>query len=436
MKIIVPHKYTPRDYQIPVFEAIDNGVKRAVLIMHRRSGKDKTLINLVCKKAHERIGTYYYFFPTYTQGKKILWNGRDRDGMKFMDHIPEEIRMRTDNTDMLVELKCGSLFQVIGTDKFDAVRGSNPVGCVFSEFAYQDPNVWGIIKPILKENGGWAVFNTTPQGKNHAYDLYNMARDNKHWFCQLLTVDDTKREDGKPIFSKQDIKDERDEGTPEEEIQQEYYCSFEAGLKGGYYTQNIELARNEGRWDANVPYDGATPVYTVWDLGIGDSTSIWFIQVVGQEIRVIDCFENSGEGLGYYIAHLKSLPYRYGDHFAPHDIDIREFTTGVSRLQTARNMGIGFRMVEKLSIDDGIDAVRAIFKRCWFDKEKTKEGRNALTAYHKEWDEKRKEFKRVPFHDWSSHYSDAFRYMALCANKMFVGEVSYGEDRVTANQDW
>ena len=405
-EITIPYKFTPRDYQIPLISCIDRGYKRAVCIFHRRAGKDKTLINLITKEALKRVGVYYYLFPTYKQGRKIIWQGIDKAGMKFTDHIPEEIRKRTNDQEMMIELRNGSIIQIIGTDDIDRIVGTNPVGCVFSEYSLQNPKAWDLLRPILAENEGWAVFNYTPRGKNHGYELYEMAKNNPKWFAQILTVDDTK------AISQEAIEEERLAGMDEDLIQQEFYCSFEAAIQGAYYAKQINKANEDGRI-TNVPYVENLPVYTVWDLGVGDSTAIWFVQLVNQEIRIIDYYEAQGEGLPYYAKVLDEKGYKYGGHYAPHDIQVREMGSGLSRLETARSLGINFQVVKNISIDDGINAARTIFNRCWFDKEKTKQGVNCLVNYHKEYDEKRKEYKNIPYHDWSSHGADAFRYLAV-----------------------
>lgn len=427
MEITIPHHYQPRNYQLNLFKALDNGYKRAVAIWHRRSGKDKSLINLVAKKMLERVGTYYYFFPTYSQGKKIIWNGMDRDGFKFTAHIPQDIRKRTDNTEMLIELVNGSVFQIIGTDKIDTIVGTNPIGCVFSEYSLQNPKAWEFIRPILAENGGWAVFNYTPRGKNHGFDLYEMAKENSEWFVELLTVDNT------GVISKEAIEAERAAGMDEDLIQQEFYCSFNAAIQGAYYSKQIKEAEERNRI-TSVPYEPLLKVNTYWDLGVGDSMAIWFVQKSALELRVIDYYEASGEGFPYYAKVLQDKGYIYGDHYAPHDIRVKEMGSGVSRLETARQLGINFKIVKNISIDDGINSVRNIFKRCWFDKQNTKQGLNALINYHKEYDENRKEYKNVAYHDWSSHASDGFRYFAVQEGKIMTETPHfYNDNQASAN---
>jgi hypothetical protein len=361
------------------------------------------------------VGAYYYFFPTYKQGKKILWYGMDRDGFRFMNHFPKEIRKRTDNGEMLIETVNGSIFQIIGTDNIDSVVGTNPVGCVFSEYSLQDPRAWDFTRPILAENGGWAVFNFTPRGDNHGKAIKDLAMaDPKRWYCQVLTVDDTK------VIPQVILDQERKEIIAKDGndalYQQEYMCSFDVPIQGAYYAQQLMLADEEGRI-SNVPVDTGLQTHTVWDLGINDTTAIWFYQVAGQEIRFIDYYEASGEGLAHYIKILQDKGYIYGEHYAPPDIEVRELGTGKSRKETAQSLGINFRVVPKLPIDDGIDAGRSILSKCWFDKIRCERGLNALKSYHKEWDEENKCYRNHPEHDWSSNGADSFRYFAVSYKK-------------------
>ena len=227
-EIDLPYNYEPRGYQLPLCRALDEGYKRAVAVWHRRSGKDKSLLNIMVKEAFKRVGIYYYFFPTYKQGRMILWDGVDRDGFAFLNHIPEDLRASTNNQEMKIKLTNGSMIQVVGTDDIDRIVGTNPVGCVFSEYALQRPEAWDFIRPILRENDGWAIFNFTPRGLNHGYSIYKMAVESDDWFCELLDVNMTLRPDGSPVITLDMIEKERAEGMSENMIMQEYYCDFTA----------------------------------------------------------------------------------------------------------------------------------------------------------------------------------------------------------------
>ncbi len=406
-EVEVPYNFTARDYQRPSFRAFASGIRRIVKIWHRRTGKDKSdWCLLVREAATGRVGTYWHVFPTYTQGKKALWDGIDRDGFRIRDHCPPAlIKGKPNESDMSIDLINGSVLQVIGADKVDSLVGTNPIGIVFSEYSLMSPGVWQFLQPIIIENGGFAIFNFTPRGANHAQDLYEMAQGNPRWFAELLTVDDT------GVLNAEQLAEAR-AGTSEEVFRQEYYCDFEAGNEGSYYGRLLASAKAAGRL-GDVAVDPALPVHTAWDLGVGDATAIWFFQVVGRERRYVDYYESSGEGLPHYIRVLQQRGYVYGRHFAPHDIEVREFSSGTSRLETARQLGIRFEVLPQGNLEDGIEAVRLLLPRCWFDAERCKDGIAALRAYHKAFDDKRQTWRTSPEHDWSSHAADSFRYSAM-----------------------
>ena len=405
-KIQVPSNWAPRPYQMPMWDFMENGGKRAVCVWHRRAGKDLCSINWCAVSALTRPGLYWHLFPTYGQGRKIAWDGMTRDGRKFLDHFPKEMVTAVNNTEMRLTLSNGSIFQVVGTDNADRLVGANPVGVVFSEYSIQDPRAWDYIRPILAENEGWALFIYTARGRNHGYDLLNVAKRNESWFQQVLSVEDTR---AIPMSA---IDDERAAGMPEEMIQQEFFCSFDAPLVGSYYGNPMAKLLADGQI-TKVPYDPVLEVHTSWDLGIGDSTVILFFQMANNEIRLIDYYENQGEGLPHYIKTLREKEYVYGEHYAPHDIKVRDFSTGKSRLEVARELGVRFRVVANLRIEDGIEAVRSVLPRCYIDEDKCSHLIEALRQYRKDYDEKHLTFKDRPLHDWTSHPADAFRYMAL-----------------------
>lgn len=422
-QIILPFGWKPRSYQLPAWTYMegDEEGKRAVLVWHRRAGKDLWGINLCAVKAHERVGTYWHILPTYKQGRKIVWDGFTRDGRKFRSHFPGELVTAENQAEMKVTFNNGAIYQVVGTDDVDSLVGTNPVGCIFSEFSLQDPAAWDYIRPILAENGGWAVFIYTMRGKNHGYKMLEMAKKNPTWFAQTLVAGDhgTRREDGRPVISDAIIEDERRAGMSEELIQQEFYCSAEAPLVGSYYGKQMADVMATNRV-TSVPWAPEVPVDTAWDLGINDSMSIWCYQAIGNEVRIIDFYENSGEGLAHYAKWLQEKPYVYGRHYAPHDIEVRELGTGKTRKETARTLGIKFEVVPQHEINDGIEAVRNLLPRCWFDAKNCERGIEALKSYRKEFDEKKKVFHNRPEHDWSSHPADAFRYLAVGFKKRVV----------------
>jgi len=379
-----------------------------------------------------RRGVYYHLFPTYAQGKKAVWDGIDERGFRVMDHFPgfsaakhpSGIVARKNETELKVELTNGSSYQIIGTDNIDSIRGTNPVGCIFSEYSLQDPQAWDVLSPILLQNGGWALFNFTPRGHNHAEGLYRMAKNDPAWYCSRFTVDDTKDDNGKPVITREQIESERrrliaqgkSESDAETFLQQEYYCSFEGYLEGSYYSEQLRAARAQGRI-SRVPWRVNEPVYTFWDIGVGDSTSIWFGQRYKHLMLFVDYYEDRGKQLGHYAKVLHEKPYTYAGHYWPHDGKNRDFSgrEGEDRRDTGQRLGVRpIYIVPRGDIDDGIDSVRRLFSQCWFDAKACAKGLDALASYHKEWDEDRKEFRQRPFHDWASHGADAFRTMAKC----------------------
>lgn len=437
-QVQIPYDFTPRPYQVPLFNCIADGFKRAGAVWHRRAGKDKTALNLMIKEMFKRVGVYYYFLPTFTEGRRIIWDGIGSDSKPFLHHFPDEIIESKNVADMKIKSVNHSLFQVIGTDKFDRVRGPNPVGCVFSEYSNQDPRAWDIIRPILAENNGWAIFLFTPKGKNHGWHLYDMAKHNERWFDELLTVDDTRRDDGTPVITKEAIEEERKAGMPEDMVQQEFYCSFEGGIEGAYYAALINESRKAGRI-RSVPYDPATPVHTGWDLGMDDANAIWFFQVVGPWINFVDYFEDSGKGLGYYMSILsdkkEELGYRYGEYYFPHDIEVRDLSQEGDRTRREyleEEWKIKVTTVPRIKMQsEGIHAVRGMIPKAYFDEIRCEQGVNALENYRREWDEKNKVYRNYPLHDWASHGAKAAESVAIGMQRQIAqagGEMGREQD--------
>lgn len=409
MSINIPHEWRPRGYQLPLWRYLEGGGTRAVGLWHRRAGKDVTTLNWTCWAAHKRVGTYWHMLPTANQARKVVWDGIV-GGKRLIDQVfPPEIRSNVNNTDMKIELKCGSLWQCVGSDNYNALVGGNPVGIVNSEYAIADPAAWDFFRPILTENGGWSVFIYTSRGWNHGADLFERAQELENWFCERLTVDDTEREDGTPVVSQEAIQEERDAGMPEPMVQQEFYCSFDAPLVGAYYGDLIQVAEQEGRI-GEVPWEPDLPVHTCWDLGMHDMTSIWFFQLFNREIRWIDYYENAGVGLDHYAKILKERPYAYEKHLMPHDVKVRELGTigAKSRLETLFSLGIRGKVVQKVSPEDRVQAVRNILPRSWFDRRSTKKGLAGLRQYQRKWNDETKTFQERAKHDWASHPADAF----------------------------
>lgn len=405
------NKYSPRSYQIPILDALENkGYRRVLAIMPRRAGKDVTAFNFCIRYLLKNICVCYYIFPTYSQGRKILWESINNDGQRILEYIPSEVIDSMNSQEMKIRFKNGSLFQIVGSDNFDSLVGTNPKLIIFSEYALQDPRAYQYLRPILAANDGIACFLSTPRGKNSLYELYQMALHNPEWFVYKLTLDDTKHI---PLI---EIERERAEGIMSEDlIQQEYYTSFEMGVEGSYYAKYLDRMRVSGQIGM-VPWEPGFKVHTAWDIGVRDSTSIIFFQTIGTTVRIIDYYDKNKEGLEHYVGVINAKPYAYGRHIAPHDIKVKEFGSGMTRLEKARQLGISFVVAPDLSIMDGIEAVRSTLPKVWID-EKCVPLIKALEGYKQEFDAKRKVYKPNPLHDQNSHAADAMRYLCISLSK-------------------
>ena len=425
-KIKLPYKFKPRDYQLPLFEHLvpelfksDNPIaKNTVLVWHRRAGKDKCAINiLTCRAVIDVPGYYLYMAPEAAQARKIIWEGIGSDGMRFIDHIPPELIKSTRNQDMRIELINGSTIQVAGSDNYDSLVGTNPKGIIFSEYSLQNPAALQYFRPMLVENGGWAVFIYTPRGHNHGYELHKTAQKrmnegNQDWFHQVVTIDESTREDGSPVVTKEQYEQEIEDGTPKATALQEYYCSFDQGNVGAYYADQIATLNKNGGI-GYYPHDPAKTVITAWDLGLNDNCSIWFIQIDDSGPRIIDYESEPNIPLTEWVKIIQEKPYRYYEHIGPHDLNVREMTTATTRLDFLQDAGLAFRVAPKLPRLEGIDAVRKILPICKFNEKTTEEGIECLRAYERVYDAELKTFKETPKHNWASHGADSIRYFAI-----------------------
>ncbi len=371
-------------------------------------------MHLASTQMVQRIGNYWHMLPQANQARKAIWEAiNPHTGKRRIDEVfPHELRTSTRDTDMFIRLVGGSSWQVVGSDNFEGLIGSPPIGITWSEWAQSDPRSWAFLRPILAENGGWALFITTPRGRNHAHAMHETARRDESWFSEVLTVDDT------GLLSPEQLKEELREymahhgATDGKAIfEQEYYCSFEAAIVGSYYSDELIQARHDRRI-GRVPYDKSLPVDTAWDLGIDDATAIWFIQTAGREYRFIDYYEGSGVGLDHYAKVLKEKNYLYDKHYLPHDVTVRELSRGVSRKETLASLGIKATVCPKLDVAEGINATRLVIARSCFDEEKCARGLAGLYEYRRAWNDKTKTFGQQPMHDWASHPADAARSFA------------------------
>lgn len=423
IEVPIPYKFTRRSYQNDVWQALKSGKKRVVACWHRGAGKDLFALNYLIWKAIQEPGVYLHCFPKYNQGKKAIWNSvhntETGEAMSYLDHIPKELIKSKNSSDMRIELVNGSIYCVMGIDGKNATqaRGMNPTFVIMSEYAYMDPQSWHTLEPRVAQNNGTALFLSTPNGQNHFYELFNRAKQGDgEYFASRITIDESNAFDDPGHH----IARLRSEGIPEDFIQQEYYCNFNRGAEGSYYGKQIQRARDEGRL-CKLALQPDLVVNTAWDIGIGDSTAIYFFQhTAAGQINVLHYYENTGEGLHHYTHYLDTWKQKnecmYGKHFVPHDMRNREFTSGVDRLTSARNLGYEMTVVPSKPIAEGIQAVRAILSRCSFDKFDCERGIKCLDFYRKKYNESLKVYYDEPLHDQWSHGADAFRMLAIGLN--------------------
>lgn len=398
--IVIP--YAPRPLQQVIHDGLDSH-RYAAVVCHRRFGKTVCAVNhlqkaaLTCARPRPRFA---YLAPTYRQGKAVAW-----DYMKFfagpLPHDVNESELRIDYASN------GGQVRIYGADNPDALRGIYLDGVVLDEYGLMAPNLYGeVIRPLLSDRQGWVLFIGTPNGQNEFYKKIQDAKEHQDWFYAAFKASET------GYLAADELRAAREQMTADE-YDQEYECSFEASVKGAIFARELMAAREEGRI-CRVPYDPALSVDTDWDLGVGDATSIWFSQTLySGEVRLMDYYEASGQGLPHFVRVLREKPYTYGTHWAPHDIQVRELTTGHSRLEAARSLGLPFQVSPKVeTLEDGIHSARMLFPRCWFDAEKCQRGIEALQAYRWDRNERLHEYKPVPVHDWASHGADAYRGLA------------------------
>jgi hypothetical protein len=376
------------------------------------SGKDVTLWHLILRQALKNVGVYFYCLPTYSQGKTVIWQSIRNDGLRIVDMVPEDLIYKKNESNMSIELHNGSIIKLVGSDSYNkSIRGSNPKGIVFSEYAQADPEAFRVALSIVQNNNGFIIIQSTPFGHNDFYTLYKIAKEDPQWFCQKLTVEDTKH------ISEQDIQHMIDTNVISYEFsRQEYYTDFNIGATGSFYGQYLIKARLDGRVGV-VPYETHYPTYTAWDLGVSDSCAIIFFQLCeGGAIHIIDYYENNKLGLEHYCKYVLSKDYTYAQHFAPFDIGVQEFGSGLTRYQMAQRMGIEFTIIPKSGLLDGIEVVRCTFSRFYINEATCERLISCIQNYSQEWDTKNNVYKPTPKHTSYSHGADALRYLANSLN--------------------
>lgn len=399
-----------------------------VAVCHRRFGKTVMAVNhliraaLTCDKPRPR---FHYIAPTFAQGKSISW-----DYLKDFSNPIEGIEKN--ESELRINFPNGGQIQILGADNPDRMRGIYSDGAVFDEYGLQPPNVFTeVMRPALSDRKGWALFIGTPNGRNQFQRVAQEAQTNTtgDWHYASFKASET------GYVDPAELQNARATMTADE-YAQEYECSFEAAIKGAIYSSELQQARDQGRI-ARVPMEPVLPVDTDWDLGVGDSTAIWFSQSLRTgEVRIIDFYEHSGEGLQHYADVLKRKGYSYGRHWAPHDIQVKEFGSGRSRLEAASTLGINFNIAPHVPLEDGIHAVRMLFPRCYFDQARCQAGLDALQSYRRDYNTRLNEFKAAPVHDWSSHAADAFRYLALRQQTPVAKKPIIRQPQVSSRDAW
>lgn len=432
---LIKLKYRPRE----VFEDFHKRKERwAVLVAHRRCGKTVACINELIVKAlleNKKEAQYAYIAPYYAQSKSIAW--------QYLLKFSEPFRTNQNQSELWIELFNKSRIRLFGADNPDALRGLYLDGVILDEYADMKPSVWGsVLRPLLSDRLGWAVFIGTPKGHNAFYDVFSNAEKQENWFVRVLRASQTK------LIADAELKDAFGSMTPDQYLQ-EFECSFEAAIVGAYFGKEMRNLTDEGRI-TNVEYDSMFPCHTAWDLGYSDDTAIFWFQVVHGEIRVLDYHSSNGENIDYYTNLIKSKEreygYKYGTHWLPHDARAKTLSSGGKSVieQIATKIPIeSLKIVPNLSLQDGIQASRMALQRAWFDT-KCQEGIECLRQYQREYDEDKKVFRDKPRHDWTSHGADAWRYLSIAYREeekpilkdhsikgLFVGQTD-----VTLNEMW
>lgn len=396
---VIEIPYKPREHQLKVHELLD-GKRFAVVVAHRRFGKTVAALNHLIREAvlnEKETPRYAYIAPTYGQAKRVAWDYL----VKYTTPLG--------GTNNISELRVdfwGRRIQLYGSDNPDSLRGQFFDGVIIDEVGDQNPKIWtDIIRPALTDRMGWCLFIGTPRGHNHFKELRDRAEKEEGWGLLEFKASET------GVVDKTELKAAKNE-MGESKFRQEFECSFDAPIEGSYYGEMLNELEDKKHMQ-EIPREELSRTFTAWDLGMGDSTSIWVAQLVGTEVRLLDYYENHGVGLDHYVKWIKDNDYLKAEHILPHDVRVRELGTGKSRLEMLEEAGLQVKIAPRMGLDDGIQAVRRLLPRCWFNVPQVQNGLNCLRNYRRDYDEKRKIFFERPLHDWSSHGSDSFRYLAL-----------------------
>jgi len=403
----VPPFYA-RDYQWPLVEAFQTGkAKNFIAVWPRRAGKDYICFNLIIREALKKPGVYFLIYPTYAQGKKILWDSMTNDGKRFLDMIPAQAIAQTNSQEMKIRLINGSLLQVIGSDNIDSIVGTNPICILYSEMALQDERAFQMLRPILAANDGKCIMISTPRGKNFFHQIYLVAKESSKWFVSYLTLDDTKH------IPLSEIERDREEGLLSESlIRQEFWCDWNMGVQGSYYGKILDRMRVRGQI-GKVMYDPTHLCHVSVDIGWNDPFSVIFFQTIGNAINIIDYHESDHEKLEFYVDLIKNRGYRIGTCIGPHDLRKHSLETGNTRWMVLNQLGLTFEVAPDIGRVEGITKAQSILDRCCIDETRCARLIKCLENYRAQYNPKTEAYSYEPLHTWASHGSDAFRYLAI-----------------------
>lgn len=422
-------RFTPYPYQNFPFVQYAKGIRRIILVWPRRAGKDLTAINFLTVRALERVGTYFYFLPTHKQAKRIIWDGMDDEGTPFSSYIPSELIDDKNESELQWKMVNGSIIQLIGADTIDtSALGTNCVGAIFSEYSVQNPSGWDYVRPILRRNNGWGLFLYTPRGHNWGYELYSINKNNPEWAVSKLMAKDLLGHNGEELCPQSYIDAEIRSGMAPEKAEQEFNTSFSGIQQGSFFADQCIAAEKEGRFGM-FPYNPQYPVYTASDLGKGLKFVTWFFQVLPGTVNWFLYKPLESGAIPEFIRMVKSLPYVYGGHYAPFDINTTDIGTGLTRIENARKLGLHFRALPKPKvIADRIDIGRRVFPISTFNAcPEVEEGWKALLNYRREYDEVKKEYAESEVHDWASHGGSSFTYGCMASQKLGVSQTKGGQ---------
>jgi len=414
----------PYPHQSRCFKAIVN-LKNVLAIIHRRAGKDVFCIEAWLLRGLQRVGTHVYLFPLYAQARSVIWDGMDFDGRPFMSAIPDCLVTKRNEARMQITLFNGSKLILAGSNNYDSLMGTNPVTIIYSEFALHNPLARQYLNPILIQNEGLEIIQTTPRGMNHAHEVFELVRENPKYHVEHLSVEQTYKADGvTPIISQEMIQEAKSRGMSDEMIRQEFYVDFEVGNLGAYFTREISDMEREGRITTIRP-NPHLPLHSVWDLGGTDATAGWLFQIDGKFINLLFLLHDTGKGLKYYLEEAEMIRRKigcpWGNHFMPHDVrqEHQGWEHTESRITQARRHGWHLQVTPSVNFEDGIEAIRYVFPRLRLDKMNCNLGLRALREYQRLYKENAGIYSKRPLDNWAVHIVDAIRYLSVNYRRLY-----------------